>query len=400
MTFIIFLLVFLLIIPHLQLSEGFVEFYQRSNNLKSLSPLPIRVHHSSPISSFKESSALFESQNPHLIIPKKSRNLVQRVITGVSLAVIGTFWIASGNGLFSLGFLITSLVAQNEYYNMLKAIGINPASKTGTISSLMCFVTAAMFPAYHELVMPLSATILMLWLLVFNKKSALISEISTSLLGMFYLGYLPSFWVRLRAIDYATNIRFVSFLSEKLPFVNLAPDGWTLGAIVTWWTWCSIAFAGKKFRSNVCSHFDKTPSTIDVGAFFMGKAFGKHKLSIISAAAGSASPNKTIEGAIAGFLSSSLFSVIGAYTMRWPMFWLSGVLYGLLISFLALVGDLTASMMKRDAKFKDSGTLLPGHGGVLDRIDSYLFTAPAAYFFVMNILPLLHRIETRYLLKR
>lgn len=381
MTFIIFLLVFLLIIPHLQLSEGFVEFYQRSNNLKSLSPLQIRVHHSPPISSFKDSSALFESENPHLIIPKKSRNLVQRVITGVSLAVIGTFWIASGNGLFSLGFLITSLVAQNEYYNMLKAIGINPASKTGTISSLMCFVTAAMFPAYHELVMPLSATILMLWLLVFNKKSALISEISTSLLGMFYLGYLPSFWVRLRAIDYATNIRFVSFLSEKLPFVNLAPDGWTLGAIVTWWTWCSIAFA-------------------DVGAFFMGKAFGKHKLSIISAAAGSASPNKTIEGAIAGFLSSSLFSVIGAYTMRWPMFWLSGVLYGLLISFLALVGDLTASMMKRDAKFKDSGNLLPGHGGVLDRIDSYLFTAPAAYFFVMNILPLLHRIETRYLLKR
>ncbi|MBX9697315.1 MAG: phosphatidate cytidylyltransferase [Alphaproteobacteria bacterium] len=386
MRYIILVLAFLLVIPHLQLSEGFVELYQRSNSRfkarSQLSQAPLKARSLCPRYSAHQckNRALYQSVDPlqPLDAPKKSHNLLKRWITGVSLAVMGTLWISSGNGLFSLGFLITSLIAQNEYYNMLKAIGINPASKTGTISSLMCFITAAMFPAYHELVMPLSATILMLWLLIFNKKSPLISEISTSLLGMFYLGYLPSFWVRLRAIDYATNIRFISFLNEKLPFVNLAPDGWTLGAIVTWWTWCSISFA-------------------DVGAYFMGKSFGKHKLSVVSAAAGSASPNKTIEGAIAGFLSSSLFSVIGAYTMRWPMFIFSGILYGLLISFLALVGDLTASMMKRDAKIKDSGNLLPGHGGVLDRIDSYLFTAPAAYFFVMNILPLLHRIETRYL---
>lgn len=133
-----------------------------------------------------------------------------------------------------------------------------------------------------------------------------------------------------------------------------------------------------------------------MGAYFVGKSFGRHKLSLISSAAGSASPNKTIEGSIAGFVSCSLFSIMGAYAMRWPLWGFSGLIYGFLIAFLALVGDLTASMMKRDAKVKDSGTLLPGHGGVLDRIDSYLFTAPAAYFFVMNILPLLERIVQRY----
>jgi phosphatidate cytidylyltransferase len=123
------------------------------------------------------------------------------------------------------------------------------------------------------------------------------------------------------------------------------------------------------------------------GAYFIGKNFGKHKLSTISAAAGAASPNKTVEGAIGGFISCAFISTLGAYFMGWPAWLLTGPTYGFMLAIIALVGDLTASMMKRDAKMKDTGNILPGHGGLLDRIDSYMFTAPAAYFFCRSMLP-------------
>lgn len=149
--------------------------------------------------------------------------------------------------------------------------------------------------------------------------------------------------------------------------------------MVTWWTWTSTVFA-------------------DVGAYFVGKKFGKHKLSLLSSAAGSASPNKTVEGAIAGFASCILMSVLGAWLMQWPLWLATGSVYGLLISFVALIGDLTASMMKRDAKMKDSGTLFPGHGGLLDRFDSYMFTAPVAYLFCTLVLPFAQRIKAQKLI--
>eukprot|EP01035_Chromulina_nebulosa_P018167 gene18167-23825_t len=264
-----------------------------------------------------------------------SKNLKKRWATGLSLGAIGTLWIASGNKPFTFGFLCMSLIVQSEYYSMVKAVGVEPATKTGILSSLLCYITASMLPAYHELVMPISATYLMLWLLIFNKKSASISEISTSLLGMFYIGYLPSFWVRLRALNgYVKAFPLPYFLKS---WSRINPDAWTQGSIITWWTWTSIVVA-------------------DVSAYFIGKKYGKHKLSMISSAAGSASPNKTIE---------------------------------------ALVGDLTASMMKRDARLKDTGTIFPGHGGFLDRFDSYMFTAPAAYFFCRDVIPFTQKLLTK-----
>ena len=330
-----------------------------------------------------------------------SANLAKRWATGLSLGALCTLWIFSGNGIFTLLFLLVSLVAQTEYYQMVQHThNILPTKKIGMVSLIMAYTTAAMFPQFHEAVMPLSATFLMLWLLVFNKKSPLISEISTSLLGMFYIGYLPSFWVRLKtdaalsalslpplalsaaapAAAAAGSVAGAGVSAGRVPSLALrlaAQWPWAardVGSILTWWTWTSIVFA-------------------DVGAYFVGKRFGRHKLGEMSRAAGAASPNKTIEGALGGFASCMLFAVAGAKLMRWPSPLLTGSAYGLMISVIALVGDLTASMMKRDAGMKDSGNLLPGHGGLLDRIDSYMFTAPAAYYFCTWLLPWLLRAQ-------
>ena len=310
---------------------------------------------------------------------RKALNLMKRWATGLSLGALCTLWIFCGNGVFTLVFLLVSLVAQSEYYAMVQNThSILPTKKIGMVSLIMSYATAAMYPQFHEAVMPLSASFLMLWLLIFNKKSALTSEISTSLLGMFYIGYMPSFWVRLKT-DAALAAVVPTFIPDALRAVPwLGASEWGLGSILTWWTWTSIVFA-------------------DVGAYFIGKRFGRHKLNEVSLAAGAASPNKTVEGALGGFASCMVFAVLGALLMRWPFPLFSGAAYGLLTALIALVGDLTASMMKRDAGMKDSGNLLPGHGGLLDRIDSYMFTAPASFYFCTCFLPYLARTASRKL---
>ena len=116
----------------------------------------------------------------------------------------------------------------------------------------------------------------------------------------------------------------------------------------------------------------------DIGSYFFGKSFGKRSLSPIS-------PSKTLEGLIGGIISSILLAIFFAFLLNWENPILVGILYGILISLMALVGDLIESMMKRDAKIKDSGTFLPGHGGILDRIDSYIFT-PSVLYYIFVIL--------------
>ncbi len=121
----------------------------------------------------------------------------------------------------------------------------------------------------------------------------------------------------------------------------------------------------------------------DIGAYTMGKSFGRTKLSAIS-------PKKTVEGAIFGIAGSLIVAEIGAWYFNFPAWELSGIILGSLIGITTLLGDLTESMMKRDAGVKDSGQLIPGHGGILDRTDSYVFTAPLVYYFITLLLPLMN----------
>ncbi len=117
----------------------------------------------------------------------------------------------------------------------------------------------------------------------------------------------------------------------------------------------------------------------DIGAYFAGRFFGRHKL------APEISPGKTLEGSMGGILFS--FLALLAYTALvrevFPFGLLELWLFSLLLSLAAQLGDLAESMLKRFAGVKDSGRFLPGHGGLLDRIDSLLFTFPLTYFLVV-----------------
>jgi|SRR5262245_5820698 len=116
----------------------------------------------------------------------------------------------------------------------------------------------------------------------------------------------------------------------------------------------------------------------DSAQYYCGRSFGKRPLSP------AISPKKTVEGAIGGAVFGTAAAVIGGRYLFASPIWIL-VLVGLVISLLGMVGDLFESLLKRSAGVKDSSHLIPGHGGVLDRIDSWLFAAPVYYVFVRFI---------------
>jgi phosphatidate cytidylyltransferase len=113
----------------------------------------------------------------------------------------------------------------------------------------------------------------------------------------------------------------------------------------------------------------------DIGGFFVGTRFGKHKM------APSISPAKSWEGFVGGMLTCLMGGALFAFLLE-DLSLIEGLGLGLLSSLLAPAGDLSESLVKRHIGVKDSGRLLPGHGGLLDRLDAILFCAPAAYLFM------------------
>ncbi|MGF1539542.1 MAG: phosphatidate cytidylyltransferase [Pleurocapsa sp.] len=287
---------------------------------------------------------------------------LSRIISAVVAISLALGMIILGGWYFTIGIGILIFLAQLEYFRLVRAKGIEPAGKTTIVVSQILLISATVAPNVTDAMFCLGGTIICFYLL-FQPKMATIADISSSILGLFYGCYLPTFWVRLRvSLPNASNM-------SNLPLDGYWPDSWTnpsqfpTALTITFLVMACIWAA-------------------DIGAYTMGKSFGRTRLSDIS-------PKKTVEGAIFGILGSLIVAELGAWYLNLPAWQISGLMLGTLIGITSLLGDLTESMMKRDAGVKDSGQLIPGHGGILDRTDSYVFTAPLVYYFFTLLLPLL-----------
>lgn len=319
-------------------------------------------------------------------VETKKKKPRRSILFGASMGAIVACWVFSGNYIFTGLFTLMTALGQLEYYRMVMNTGIYPARKISVVGACAMFVTALFAPSLHQIVLPIFATLAMMWFLTIRRQATSIADIATTFTGMFYLGYIPSFWVRTRILGTAGTTRLgpivkpvldsIQRLSGREFIPKFVPNSIHLpiteGSVFIFWTWLCIAFS-------------------DVGAYFSGRHFGKTKLGEISPAAGVTSPNKTVEGAIGGCVVSALLATLGAWIMKWPLWYITGPIHGVNLAILGLVGDLTASMLKRDAGLKDFGDLIPEHGGIMDRVDSFVFNAPYSWLVCAFVIPWLRK---------
>jgi phosphatidate cytidylyltransferase len=272
-----------------------------------------------------------------------TRVLVAAVGIPIAVAVV----LAGGWALAALLGVAAVLVAL-EFYRMAERKPSRPLRALGAALCALFVVLAALRPAAgpaaagfaHLLVVALLAVpAVAIWARGVEGEPLL--SVSTTIFGALYGGVLLSFGLFLR----------------HLPGSVGALHGTALVFLPVLLTWASDTFA-----------------------YFAGRAWGTRKL------IPRVSPGKTVQGAAGALVGTVL--VAAGYSLlldRFPTYRVglgAAVLLGLVISVAAQVGDLAESLLKRDAGVKDSGTLLPGHGGALDRFDSLLFTLPIAYYFL------------------
>lgn len=236
-----------------------------------------------------------------------------------------------------------------EFYRMLEAKGIKAQKVLGVIGGVGLGLGAYFGELVYMLLGFTFFSLLVLGFQLFHKDiKVAISTVSGTVLGMVYVGFFLSHIILLRNWEGRAG-------------------GVDLGLFLV------ILVIAITFLS-------------DAGAFFIGRKWGMHKMSPII------SPKKSWEGAVGAVVFGALGGMICKIVFdKWIIengtglgFWHCGIL-GLVLVISAIVGDVVESLFKRDAGVKDSGVIIPGHGGILDRLDSIVFTVPITYYYLKII---------------
>ena len=266
---------------------------------------------------------------------------VKRITTALIGFPLVAIVLTLGNKyIVDFAFSIIAILSLSEFYNAFKEKA-NPVKWVGYLFAIAIafihIIPQELVKGYLQLIIPSILTILFSAVIVTDMKIN-VKDIAITLLGICYV------------------LGFIVFL----PMIK----GLEKGTILVWYV-LFISWG------------------TDLIAYMIGKKWGKHKFSSIS-------PNKSIEGCIAGLFGSLIFTII--YTIILNNFVGQNISYvyisiiAIILSFLSQVGDFAASSIKRYVGIKDFSNLIPGHGGMLDRIDSVIFIAPFAYFLLLNLL--------------
>ena len=269
--------------------------------------------------------------------------VAKRIITGLLIGIAAGILIWFGDPGVTIAVCVVSALASYEFYRIVKNENIQPLTWLGILFSVLFAVNAfvqthsiniAGVSSWFTLTLLISSitVIPLLWLLFKQNREHAFINWGWTVAGILYTGWLLSFYIHIRAMENGLGWLFL-----------------VLG--------CTA----------LC----------DVFAYAVGSTLGKHPL------ASSISAGKTIEGSIGGLIASIIFAIVTSLLFNLPLNYWQMVLTGVIISIFAQLGDLVESLLKRNMKTKDAGNVLPGHGGILDRIDSHLLVGPVAYYLIL-----------------
>jgi len=265
-------------------------------------------------------------------------NTATRVI--VSIFAIPLIVLASYFGSYYFFFftLAIGLISYYEFSGIVKKNIANANLWFGLFA--VCIIIANQF--YHTVdFIPLLFIIILLLLMIelFRNKGSVVKNLGATFLGITYIGLFSSALIAIR--EFYPNTNDLYFRGGYV----------IISMLTTIW---------------VC----------DSAAFFGGNALGKHKLfSRIS-------PNKSWEGSLFGFVFAILTMLLAKLVVLDFLSWTNVIVLGIIIGIIGQLGDLVESSIKRDAGVKDSSSIIPGHGGIFDRFDSLLFSAPAVWLYL------------------